>query len=290
MAEQHPAEPVFEQRPLRASDGHRWALQCSLPPQPRASLLWLPALGVAARHYQPFAQALAAHGVAVFVHEWRGNGSSNLRASRRSDWGYQEVLLEDLPASDAAVAAALPGLPRIVGGHSLGGQLACARLGLAALQNDPARPTRLWLTASGAPYWRCWPMPRKALMPLIYRFLPWLAQVNGTLPGRRIGFGGNEARGLIRDWALTALSGRYAARGIQADIEAGMAQVRVDARAVRLVDDWLVPRASQDFLLGKLPLAQVEAIELGARKLGAPADHFAWMKRPEAVVAALLRD
>ncbi|QQP97737.1 alpha/beta hydrolase family protein [Lysobacter enzymogenes] len=284
------AEPIDrEPRTLAASDGHAWSLSCAIPPRPSASLLWLPALGVAARHYQTFADALAARGIAVFVHEWRGNGSSTLRASRAVDWGYRELLLADLPASDAAVAAALPGVRRIVGGHSLGGQMACMRLGLAALHNDPQIPTALWLAASGAPYWPTWPMPQRLAMPLIYRFLPWLAQVNGTLPGRRIGFGGNEARGLIRDWGRTALSGVYAARGIEADIEAGMAQVRVDARAVRMDDDWLVPRASQDFLLGKLPLARVETVELGALELGVRADHFAWMKRPDAVVEALLR-
>lgn len=284
------AEPVrTEQRSLVSGDGYRWSLACTMPPAPVASLLWLPALGVAARHYQPFADALAARGIAVFVHEWRGNGSSNLRAGRDSDWGYRELLLEDLPVSEAEVAAALPGVRRIVGGHSLGGQMACMRLGLAASNDAPPVADSLWLVASGAPYWRTWPMPTRLAMPLIYRFLPWLAQANGALPGRRIGFGGTEARSLIRDWGRTALSGVYAARGIDADMEAGMARVRVDARAVRMDDDWLVPRASQDFLLGKLPLARVEALELGARDLGVRADHFAWMKQPDAVVTALLR-
>lgn len=281
--------PASDQIALRAGDGHRWALLGRIPAQPRRSLLWLPALGVAARHYLPFAQALAARGVAVFVHEWRGNGSSSLRAGRSVDWGYREVLLDDLPASEAAAAAALPGVPRAIGGHSLGGQLACVRLGLMALHGQ-AVPQALWLVASGAPYWRAWPMPRKIGLSWVYRFLPWLAQVNGVLPGRRVGFGGNEARGLIRDWARTGLSGRYAARGIGEDLEAGMARVAIQARSVRLTDDWLVPRASQDFLLSKLPLAQVASTEMDAAALGARADHFAWMKQPEAVVAALLRD
>ncbi len=58
-------------------------------PAPIARLLWLPALGVAARHYLPLAQALAAKGVAVYLHEWRGNGGSSLRPSRALDWGYR---------------------------------------------------------------------------------------------------------------------------------------------------------------------------------------------------------
>jgi predicted alpha/beta hydrolase len=132
-------------------------------------------------------------------------------------------------------------------------------------------------------------MPQRIAMPPIYRFLPWLARVNGTLPGRRIGFGGNEARSLIRDWGRTALSGRYAAAGIDADVEAGMAQVAVDARAVSMDGDWLVPPGSVRYLLSKLPRAQSESLLLGTRALGTRADHFSWMKQPEAVVEALLR-
>src|SRR5690606_21940923 len=75
-----------------AGDGHRWQLLARVPATPRRSLLWLPALGIAARHYASLADALAARGIATFVHEWRGNGSSSLRASRQQDWGYRELL------------------------------------------------------------------------------------------------------------------------------------------------------------------------------------------------------
>ena len=75
------------QLPVKTADGHRSELIARIPEAPRASLLWVPALGVAAKHYVAFAEALAARGVAVFLHEWRGNGSSSLRASRANDWG-----------------------------------------------------------------------------------------------------------------------------------------------------------------------------------------------------------
>ena len=147
--------------PLRSQDGHRHQLRACVPAEPTAALLWLPALGVAARHYQPFAESLAARGVAVFVHEWRGHGSSSLRASRDHDWGYRELLEQDLPASESGVQQALAdsdstGLPCIIGGHSLGGQLASCRLGMA-----PDFASRLWLVASGAPYWRAFPPPTR---------------------------------------------------------------------------------------------------------------------------------
>lgn len=270
--------------PVRSADGHRSELLARIPAAPRAGLLWLPALGVAARHYLPFAEALAARGVAVYLHEWRGHGSSRLRAGRDIDWGYRSLLREDLPASEAVADAASPGLPRIVGGHSLGGQLACCRLALA-----PGTASRLWLVASGTPWWRAFPPPRRYALPLVYRFLPWLAERRGALPGRAIGFGGNEARGLIRDWARSGLSGRYAAAGLDADLEAGMAAVRAEIAAVTLNDDWLGPETSLRDLLDKLGSGAGARIRrLDARTLGARADHFAWMRAPAAVADALL--
>jgi len=268
---------------VAAADGHCWRLVARVPANPRCSLLWLPALGVAARHYIPFADALAARGVAVFVHEWRGHGSSSLRAGRGMDWGYRELLLHDIPASQAAIALALPGdLPRPIGGHSLGGQLACCRLALA-----PESADALWLIASGAPYWRAFPMPHRAWLPLAYRFLPWLATVNGALPGRRIGFGGNEAAGLVRDWARTATSGRYAAAGLPGDLEAAMARIARPVHALLLEHDWLAPRGSLDFLLGKMPLAPARVDCLDARDAGTRPDHYAWMQRPDGVADRL---
>src|SRR3546814_2872385 len=129
-------------------------------------------------------------GGAGFGNEWRGNGSSALRPGRDHDWGYRELLTADLPASEQAIDSLLPALPRVIGGHSLGGQLACCRLAL-----DPHAASVLWLVASGAPYWRAFPPRTRWWLPLVYRFLPWLADACGALPGRRIGLRRHAARG-----------------------------------------------------------------------------------------------
>lgn len=270
---------------LQADDGHRWTVAACVPPRPHASLLWLPALGVAARHYLPFAQALAGHGIASFLHEWRGNGSSSLRAARDCDWNYRTLLTRDLPVAERAVRERLPGLPRIVGGHSLGGQLAACRLGL-----DPALAERLWLVASGAPYWRAFPFPHRAWLAPAYRFLAWLAARRGALPGRLVGFGGNEARGLIRDWSRSGLTGRYAAAGLEADLEQRMEAVAVEVRAAVMAADWLGPESSLRFLLSKLPRAQAQVVTFEEGALGTRADHFAWMRQPDAVAGWLCAD
>lgn len=268
--------------PVDTGDGHRALLIARIPDTPRASLLWLPALGIAAKHYIPLAEALAARGIAVFLHEWRGNGSSNLRAARDSDWAYRD-LLADIAASERVANHEVPGIDRMIGGHSLGGQLACCHLAL-----QPQSASMLWLVASGAPYWRAFPTPTRWWLPLAYRFLPWLARRKGFLPGRRVGFGGNEARSVIADWARTALSGRYAAAGVETDLDAAMAQFHGDVCALSMTDDWLAPPSSMAFLTGKLRNAQVQATHFDAARLGTRADHYAWMKQPGAVVEALI--
>ncbi|KAF1709994.1 hypothetical protein CSC70_09985 [Pseudoxanthomonas kalamensis DSM 18571] len=268
---------------LSADDDHAWTLLARLPDAPQAALLWLPALGVAARHYLPFAEVLAERGVAVFVHEWRGNGSSSLRPDREHDWGYREILTIDLPLSRQALAERLPGQPCYIGGHSLGGQLACCHAAL-----NPQDYAQLWLVASGSPYWRSFPSPRRYLLPPLYRFLPWLAQRRGRLNGRRLGFGGVESRGLIRDWARVGLTGRYAAAGMDVDFEAALSALAIPVHGVLLADDWLAPVGSLKALTGKLAPAQSKVIGLDAAQLGARADHFAWMKQPGKVVDCLL--
>ena len=269
--------------PLRATDSHQWRLLARVPTQARTALLWLPALGVAAKHYLPFAEALAARGVAVFVHEWRGNGSSSLRPARGCDWGYRELLTLDLPACMQAMDAVAPGLARIIGGHSLGGQLATCHAAL-----HPSLFERLWLVASGTPHWRSFPAPVRYFLPLFYRFAGWLAQRRGRFNGRRLGFGGVESRGLIHDWSRVGLGGRYAAAGMDADFEAALARLAIPVRGVRFSDDWLAPPGSLDALLAKLAPAPHGVAALDQRRLGTRADHFAWMKHPQAVVDALL--
>ena len=271
--------------PVASGDGHHSELIVCVPPDAQRCLLWLPALGVSARHYLPFARTLAARGVAVYLHEWRGHGSSNLRAGRRCNWGYRELLTIDLPASEAAIAREAPGLATVIGGHSLGGQLACCRLALS-----PAAAQGLWLVASGAPYWRAFALRLRPWLALAYVAAPWLASAHGALPGRAVGFGGNEARGLIRDWARTGLRGRYAARGIDEDLDTRLAAIDVPVTGILLADDWMAPASSLRFLLDKLGRGARALHTLDAAALGTAADHFGWMKQPGAVAAALLDD
>ncbi len=269
--------------PLSTDDGHRYNLIARIPAQPQASLLWLPALGVAARHYLPFADALAAKGIAVFLQEMRGNGSSSLRPSREVDWGYKQILSLDIARSHAAMAEHCSVKERIIGGHSIGAQFAACYLGL-----HPDAFDRLWLVASGSPYWRTFPAPKRCVFPFAFQFVPWIADRRGVFHGRRFGFAGDEARSLMRDWANVGLSNRYAAAGMETDLEQALSRVEARTQAVLLKDDWFAPRRSMQALLDKMPRATATLRVLDRTALGTSANHFAWMKQPQAVTAALL--
>lgn len=269
--------------PVLVEDGSRFELLCVHPTGAwRQVLYWLPAMGIPARHYLPLAEALAARGVAVVVHEWRGIGSSDRRAGRRDDWGYRELLTADLPAALAAVRSRWPQAACWLGGHSLGGQLGSVYASL-----HPSEHAGLVLVASGAPYWRRFRFG--SLICLAYVLAPHLARLCGYLPGRRIGFGGNEARGVITDWARTGRTGRYAAAGMARDFEQELAALSLPILALRLHDDWLGPQASLNWLLDKMPLASRRVELITAQDLGSrTADHFGWMKTPEAVATRIV--
>ena len=279
------APKVLEDRlRVRATDGAQADLHLLVPPGPVDRLLyWLPALGVTARNYAPFGHALAGRGIAVALHEWRGAGSSDRRASRRVDWGYRELLLADLPAGLAMLRSRFRDTRLMLGGHSLGGQLAVLYAGL-----QPRTVERLLLVASGSPWWPCFHRPR--LVQAACLAVPLIAQAVGWFPGRRLGFGGNEARGVMKDWARSGRSGRYVVEGIAQDLEARLADISLPVHAWRLADDWLAPAASLDWLLDKLPKARRRVSVLDASALGTQADHFSWMRAPGLLAARVADD
>jgi len=160
-----------------------------------------------------------------------------------------------------------------------------SRCGYAGLHPDAF--AALWLVASGTPWWQGFPAPRRWLLPPAYRFLPWLAQRRGALPGRRLGFGGTEARSLIHDWARVGLSGHYAAAGLAVDLDAAMHALALPVQALLFDADWLAPAGSMRHLLSKMPAAPATLRILSGDELGARADHFSWMKSPAIVADAL---
>lgn len=261
-------------------DDHRFELIKVAAEQPRHTLFFLPGMGLSARLFIGFAEALAERGVSVYIHEWRGNGSSNQRASKSNNWGYEQ-LLDDLAAARQAVQER-SGDGYLIGGHSLGSQLAC----LSAASDD-AGCHGLLIVAGGSPYWRVFPLPMKSVMVGVMFAFPVLGTLFGYYPGKRIGFAGNEARGVMSDWARSARTGRYRPDGMADDLEAKLRALRLPVLALEMADDWFVPGGSLEWLTGKLEACSVERREVAARAEGGKADHYAWMRQPEATADAI---
>ena len=266
--------------PTVAADGHASALRIHRAEAGAPGVFLLPALGVPAAKYDGFAQALADEGVSCAVHEWRGNGSSSVRARRGSDWGYRELLQYDLPAS----IAALDDTSRwYFGGHSLGGQLAAM-----AAARQPHRSAGLVLLATGVPSSGTFTGRQRWGVGLFAGVLPLLTRLAGYYPGHRLGFAGREAGQLMRDWAASVRSGRYGRYGDAQEMDSALAALRQPVLGVRMAHDWLVPAASMQALLDKM--GGQHSVELfDDARLGARADHFRWMRHPQALAACIAR-
>lgn len=277
-------EPVVD---VESSDGHRFELIDVAPARAARTMLLLPGMGISARHYIAFARLLAEGGTRVLIHEWRGNGSSSLRAGKGRDWGYRELIEEDLDTAVRA-ASAHAGTPVWLAGHSLGSQLAC----LAAARR-PEHAAGLLLIAGGAPYARVFPWPMRMLLAVMFRAVPGVTAIVGHFPGKLLGFAGTEARGVMRDWARTGRTGRYDLESLDFEAETALKNLALPVLTVRMAADWFVPPASLEWLLDKLPRCRIERRTVSGQDQGTRADHFHWLESPDAsarVVGDWLKD
>jgi predicted alpha/beta hydrolase len=267
-----------------AVGAHRFQLRRFVPAgSTRARLLFVPALGVPAAKYDPLAEGLAATGVEVVLHEWRGGGSSSVRAARGSDWNYRD-LLADLDATLAVLHAQVPRARWCFGGHSLGAQFAAMQ---AARQ--PASCAGLVLVAAGVPAPEAFHGRHRLGLAVLARIMPAVVAPFGYFPGHRLKFAGREAAGVMRDWAQSARRGGYADYGDGLPLDTLLAQVRVPVLGLVLADDWMAPEASLQRLFAKLGAGAHALVTLDSAELCVVADHFRWLRRPDAIVARIGR-
>ncbi|HWU67272.1 MAG TPA: alpha/beta fold hydrolase [Stenotrophobium sp.] len=239
-----------------------------------------PAMGTPARVYAPLAEAFAAQGLNVAVLELRGIGSSSLRAGKKVDYGYRMMQSLDWAAACRALRCRFPDAALFLLGHSLGGQLSVLH---AAAQ--PQGLAGVVLVAAGSVYYRGWSGSRRMGILAFTQFAGALAGALGYFPGKRLRFGGTEARTLMQDWARLARSGRFDCAGNGTDYEAAMAQLRLPVLGLSFEHDGLAPHRSQQNLLNKLVHAEVTHLALSAQDSGQRLDHYNWIRKSDAVVS-----
>jgi predicted alpha/beta hydrolase len=178
---------------------------------------------------------------------------------------------------------AFPDAAPMMGGHSIGGQMAV----LAAALGAPS--AGLLVVASGVPHWRLFPSWRhRAAVGGFAAALPLLTHALGHYPGHRLGFAGREAGQLMRDWAGTVRRGHYDdLPGLPDDLQKRVARVEAPLLGLRFARDWLVSEASLEALLQATGSRSIERETLDDAATGMRADHFAWMREPSATAARI---
>lgn len=238
-------------------------------------LLW-PAMGVRASYYTPFVAALRAAGLAVVVTDLRGTGDSTPAPSRTSRYGYPE-LVDDVGAVLESLKSRLDGRTRLLLGHSLGGQAALLHLAVSGGQVDG-----LVLVAAGVPYWRRYRGRRRLLVLPGAQLINAVAGMLGSWPGW--GFGGRQARGVIRDWAHIVRTGRFP-RLDGIDAEAAVRTVRTPVLAISVEGDPLTPHETLDELCAKLTAAPVRRERYAGTAADGPLNHFTWVRASTGIAA-----
>lgn len=241
-------------------------------------LICMPAMGTAARFYEPLALPILREGWRFVTADLRGVGLSAVRVKRGVSFGYGDMVGSDWPAVVRKAQALFPGAPVYLLGHSLGGQLSA--LYLAA---NPAAAAGLILVAAPSVHWRGWDAPLSAGVLAGTQAARAVAELLGYFPGRKLGFGGTEARGVIRDWARQARTGRYEPRGTSIGYERLLAELEAPVLAFSFEDDFLSPPRAVGNLLAKMRRARVTHVTLAGDGL----DHFRWVRNPDALVGKI---
>lgn len=229
-----------------------------------------PALGLRASWYEDLARALVARGVHAALVEWPGQGTSPVRPSRRFDWGYAE-LLEHLASARETARATLSRSSSFAWlGHSIGGTVGLMDAGRSRAVDH------VLLVASGTPYMGSWTGKTARQLHLATYLFPFAARVLGYHDGR-LGFGGQEARTLMTQWAHLTRTGVWDVPGC--DIEGHLRACETSVLAVRIEGDDYAPERAVEHLLGKVPAARIErAVWSGPEPKTA---HIRWPRTPE---------
>ena len=247
-----------------------------------ASIVMLPALGVRAGYYEPLAEALYELGHHVYLAEQRGHGESALTPSRKVNYGFREMLEQDIATVVAAARENAPNRPVYLLGHSLGGHLACMYAGWR--NNKDKNVDGVILAACATPWREAYSGSTARRLAFLYHFLPISHGLLGYYPGHRLGFGGREARGMMNDWRELARTNIYRAKGMDVDFEAGIERFKGRILTLRMENDDFAPANAVAAVWQKFKNAKRSHRLFDEQKLGVPADHFRWARKPAAVV------
>ncbi|GHN02067.1 hypothetical protein WSM22_35560 [Cytophagales bacterium WSM2-2] len=241
----------------------------------------LPAMGVRASYYKTLASVLASSGNTVITADWRGQGHSSQRASFKTDFGYEHYVT-DLDDIVQFCQKRFPNKKIVLVGHSLGGQIESLYI-----SRFPQNCHMLVLIAASSVYHTGWEgkMARKIKLAGTV-FYP-LSKLFGFFPGSIIGFGGQEARTVMKDWTRNLKTGSYKLTNSNFDYDKALKEARPNILCISFENDQLIaPMQAVINLLNKFnDKAPIEHLHFTADQIGIPnLDHFSWAKQPAPIV------
>ncbi|HWI43791.1 MAG TPA: alpha/beta fold hydrolase [Nocardioides sp.] len=237
---------------------------------PAPIVLVAPAMAIGSRYYRPLVAAFEERGWSARALPRRGFEADGVRASRDTDWSYDDEIA-DIARAVRDARAEQPDRPVVVLGHSLGGQLAVGN----QLHHEPA--DALVTIGTSLPHHRVYPRKGPHIVVMAGLLVPVLTAAFGYLP--KPAFGAPGARTLMREWARMALTGRP-----PYDISV---PVTAPSLVISLEDDAIAPTGAIDSFARRLFAPQ--AVERWTcRHADLPEDgsndHIQWVRAPAPVV------
>lgn len=226
----------FEELEIRTSDGAALRAVVDDPPEKtplRGTLVLAHAMfarkaSFGRRGTPGLSSELVARGFRTIAFDFRGHGDSALPVGG-GDWGYDDLVRHDLPAVLECARARASDKPLVVLGHSLGGHAAIAAQATGHLSADA-------IVAIGANVWlreleRS--RVRWGVKVAIARAALALSPHVGRFPGRRLGFGSDDAGDrYLRELSWAAAGGEWRSADGQDDYWQALRRVTVPVAAV----------------------------------------------------------
>jgi predicted alpha/beta hydrolase len=211
--------------------------------EPHGLVIVNSATGVPRQFYRRYAEYLRQEGFAVLLFDYRGIGDSrpaDLRSfpAKMSDWG-----IYDIPGVLDWAASECDSLPKLMIGHSVGGQM----FGIA---DNNHTASAMLLIGSQSGEWRLWPgLSKVRLMLVYYAAIPILTHSFGYFPSSKVGMGEDLPPGVALQWAKMGRTKGYIRGAVDPELADLFKNFRGKMLAYSFSDDWYAPRQAVDGLL-----------------------------------------
>ncbi len=246
-------------------------------------ILILPAMAIKSKYYKAFAEELSKKYI-VATGDLRGHGHSNIRPSVSVDFGYKEMIEQDLHSMVNALKTMFPRNSLYLMGHSLGGQMACLYTAREMNFIDG-----LILIGCCSVYYRGWSGLERFKTLAGTQFIGAIGKAIGYYPGKTFGFGGLESKTVVTDWSNQSRTGKYVLMNDPTDYEHALGKMKIDTLAISFEADTLSPeKAVENLYLKFNPTSDIEHLHLkNNHPLNDHFDHYTWTKKPANVASII---